>query len=208
MPLGAHERAPAPPGRLRPPRAHRRRQSPANCASRPLSPAARSCLSRRAAPQRPSDACVAVGRPSSNRGAYAAAAWAVNGSLPRTLAGRSARARGRRGRVENYCLPRATLTVLLGGLTGRYTRRRWRKSGASCCRLSGQMPRTKGASGCERGSAKAMDETNKEVAGARSAAMERVKLLHTASPPPQFSAVFARCLWQSSVWMSPVSIVR
>jgi len=53
-----------------------------------------------------------------------------------------------------------------------------------------------------------MDETNKEVAGARSAAMERVKLLHTASPPPQFSAVFARCLWQSSVWMSPVSIVR
>jgi hypothetical protein len=63
--------------------------------------------------------------------------------------------------------------------------------------------------GCERGSArKAMDETNKEVAGARSAAMERVKLLHTASPPPQFSAVFARCLWQSSVWMSPVSIVR
>ena len=151
MPLGAHERAPAPPGRLRPPRAHRRRQSPANCASRPLSPAARSCLSRRAAPQRPSDACVAVGRPSSSRGAYAAAAWAVNGSLPRTLAGRSARARGRRGRVENYCLPRATLTVLLGGLTGRYTRRRWRKSGASCCRLSGQMPRTKGASEEARG---------------------------------------------------------
>ena len=151
MPLGAHERAPAPPGRLRPPRAHRRRQSA--CELRIASPEpGRTELFESVRRAAASVRCLCCRRqallePRRIRGSCL--------GRQRELAPHARRAlrQGSRAesRVENYCLPRATLTVLLGGLTGRYTRRRWRKSGASCCRLSGQMPRTKGASEEARG---------------------------------------------------------
>jgi hypothetical protein len=117
-----------------------------------------------------------LGRPSSTRGAYAAATWAVNESLRRTLIGCSGSCSvgsWRRDRVEDCCLLHATLAVL--DRVRCYIRGCWRKSPRAKCRLSGQTPRTKGAS--ERRKARGEEgdgETKKEVVGARSVATESV----------------------------------
>ena len=117
-----------------------------------------------------------LGRPSSTRGAYAAATWAVNESLRRTLIGCSGSCSvgsRRRDRVEDCCLLHATLAVL--DRVRCYIRGCWRKSPRAKCRLSGQTPRTKGAS--ERRKARGEEgdgETKKEVVGARSVATESV----------------------------------
>jgi len=115
-----------------------------------------------------------LGRPSSTRGAYAAATWAVNESLRRTLIGCSGSCSvgsRRRDRGEDCCLLHAMLAVL--DRVRSYIRGCWRKSPRAKCRLSGQTPRTKGAS--ERRKARGEEgdgETKKEVVGARSVATE------------------------------------
>ena len=166
MPPGRHERPPA-----RPAGCARHRSRPPASPSRPLSPAARSCLS--SAPH----AAASVRRVrcavrSSSRGAYTAASWAVSGSLRRMCslgappAGCSpaARARRRRDRFEKCYLLPAACAVLLDELThGCYICGCWRKSGAACCRLSGQTPRT--SSGCERGEARGEEDDGRDEEG-------------------------------------------
>ena len=104
LPPGPHERPPARPAGC----THHvhiavgRGVSPLRRPS--LAPRKRLTSARHAAA---SAAASAVGRSSSSRGASAAAAWAVNGSLRRTLASCSAQARGRRDRVETCCAPRS-----------------------------------------------------------------------------------------------------
>ena len=62
------------------------------------------------------------------------------------------------------CLLRATLAVL--DRVRCYIRGCWRESPRAKCRLSGQTPRTKGASEGKRDRNKTMDATKTEVAGA------------------------------------------
>ena len=76
----------------------------------------------------------------------------------------AARARRRRDRVEKCYLLRAACAVLLDELThGCYICGCWRKSGAACCRLSGQTPRT--SSGCERGEARGEEDDGRDEEG-------------------------------------------
>ena len=106
----------------------------------------------------------------------AATTWAVNESLRHTLIGCSGSCSvgsRRRDRVEDCCLLHATLAVL--DRVRCYIRGCWRESPRAKCRLSGQTPRTKGAS--ERRKARGEEgdgETKKEVVGARSVATESV----------------------------------